>query len=98
MAASKLLQKHLFIGSLGLQPQAYRDTFPSFFFVKKYNENKKKFIAQWALVKAQQHQPKHWTQSILNKQSQLFQKCWMSKQENEREKTHFLTVSYNHQV
>ena len=31
------------------------------------------------LVKAQQHQLKHWTQNILNKQSQLFQKCSMSK-------------------
>ena len=37
-------------------------------------------------------------QNILNKQSQVFQKCSMSKQEKEREKTIFLTVSYNHQV
>ena len=38
-------------------------------------------------------------QNILNKQSELFQKCSMSKQEKEREKkNNFLTVSYNHQV
>ena len=40
MAASKLLQKHLFFRPSGLQLQAYHDTFPSFFFKKK-NENKK---------------------------------------------------------
>ena len=35
MAASKLLQKHLFFRSRVLQPQAYHDTFPSFFFLTK---------------------------------------------------------------
>ena len=35
MAASKLLQKHLFFRSRGLQPQDYHDTFPSFFFFLK---------------------------------------------------------------
>ena len=42
------------------------------------------------IVKAQQHQPKHWMQNILNKQSQVFQKCSMSKQEKEREKNIFI--------
>ena len=35
MAASKLLQKHLFFRSSGLQLQAYHETFPSLFFKKK---------------------------------------------------------------
>ena len=35
MAASKLLQKHLFFRPSGLQLQAYHDTFPSFFLKKK---------------------------------------------------------------
>ena len=47
MAASKVLQKHLFFRSSALQLQAYHDTFPSFFFKK--NDNKKNSIAQWAL-------------------------------------------------
>ena len=47
MAAWKLLQKHLFLRSRGLQLQAYQDTFPSCFFEK--NENEKNFIAQWTL-------------------------------------------------
>ena len=47
MAASELLQKHLFFRPSGLQLQAYHDTFPSFFLKK--NEHKKNFIAQWAI-------------------------------------------------
>ena len=35
MAASKLLQKHLFFRPSGLQLQAYNDTFPSFFLKEK---------------------------------------------------------------
>ena len=41
MATSKLLQKHLFFRSPGLQPQAYHDTFPSFFFLKNEIKIKK---------------------------------------------------------
>ena len=46
MAASKLLQKHLFFRSRGLQPQAYHDTFPFLFFKKIKWKQKKNFIAQ----------------------------------------------------
>ena len=49
MATSKLLQKHLFF--LGQVAYNYRPTMTPFLlsFFKKKNENKKNFIAQWAL-------------------------------------------------
>ena len=60
MAASKLLQKHLFFRSCGLQPQAYHDTLPSFFFKKmKWKLKKLNWLhIGYLIVKAQQHQPK----------------------------------------
>ena len=102
MAASKLLQKHLFFRPRGLQPQAYHDTFPYFFLKKNKMKIKKTSLHNGHLiVKAQQHQPKSterktfWTNKVNCFKRQSVH-C-LSKKKKEKNPI-FFTVSYNHQV